>query len=518
MKLSVSKFLVVALASTATASTWFGKAVYNKWHETELERWLSDHDIPYPTPADRKDLENLVKDNWQTYVVDTAAQVGNQASENYGSVKDWIFDSWTESSLKSFLDHHNIPAPEPRTRDSLLTSARQNYDSIAKSVGEYAAYPGDWLYSTWSDSELKDFFDRRGIPVPQPTTRDKLIAHVRRNARIASLNAQNFASGASASVASASASLGSTLFTAWSESQIKEYLDKAGVPVPQGSKRNELLALARKHYTNLEKEASDQASSASGSAASAFGAATSSAGNEYARATDDAALKAEDLFQSAINAWSDSRLKAFLDARGVPVPQNGKRDELIKQVRLHKHKAATGWSAWTFDTWTTENLRKYLEANGQKAKKNAKAGRDELVKQAQDQYVSASKAGGPQYASATNYLAKQTDAAKDSTFDTWSDSEIKSYLDSYGIPNYQGTTANQLRAEAKKQYYYFRYGTSTPAGTIFEQIKNGFQWVVAKLQGPASDASAAASSAASSASKTASASASSASSSFKKEL
>ena len=66
--------------------------MYNKWHETELERWLSDHDIPYPTPADRKDLENLVKDNWQTYVVDTAAQVGNQASDNYGSVKDWIFD------------------------------------------------------------------------------------------------------------------------------------------------------------------------------------------------------------------------------------------------------------------------------------------------------------------------------------------------------------------------------------------------------------------------------------------
>lgn len=399
-----------------------------------------------------------------------------------------------------------------------MTSARQNYDSIAKSAGEYASYPGNWLYESWSESELKDFFDQRGIPVPQPTTRDKLIAHVRRNARLASVNAQSVAAQASASASSAQASLSETLFNAWSDSKVKEYLDNAGVPVPQGSKRNELIALARKHYTDFEKQAANQASSASGAAASAFGAATSSAGNEFARATDDAALKAEDLFHSAIDTWSDSRLKAFLDARGVPVPQNGKRDELVKQVRLHKHKAATGWSAWTFDTWTTENLRKYLEANGQKAKKHAKAGRDELVKQAQDQYASASKAGGPQYASATNYMAKQTDVAKDSTFDTWSDSEVKSYLDSYGIPNYQGTTANQLRAEAKKQYNYFRYGTSTPAGTIFEQIKNGFQWVVAQLQGPASDASAAASSAASSASKTASASASSASSSLKKEL
>lgn len=114
MKFSLSKLLVVALASTevAVASTWFGKtgklnlilasldfsaeadsnAVYNKWHETELERWLSDHDIPYPTPADRKDLENLVKENWQAKVVEPVVATGDKANDHYGSVKDWIFD------------------------------------------------------------------------------------------------------------------------------------------------------------------------------------------------------------------------------------------------------------------------------------------------------------------------------------------------------------------------------------------------------------------------------------------
>lgn len=104
--------------------------VYNKWHETELERWLSDHNVPYPTPADRKDLENLVKNNWQSKIAspyndwdtnqlsaylkqkgvetkDTAAankdgllaQVKNywyeteeKAEDSYSSVKDWIFD------------------------------------------------------------------------------------------------------------------------------------------------------------------------------------------------------------------------------------------------------------------------------------------------------------------------------------------------------------------------------------------------------------------------------------------
>merc|ERR1712093_847356 len=251
-------------------------------------------------------------------------------------VKDWIFDSWSESSLKSFLDHHGIPAPQPRTRDSLLATVRHNYEAIAKKTGEYYHYPGDWLYSSWSESDLKEYLDERGIPVPQPYTRDKLIAHVRRNARLASLKSASAASAASASyssgvsqasksAASAQASLSDALFDAWSD-----------------SKKKELVALARKHRAELE----GKASSASGSAASALGAATSSAGNEFAKATDDASLMADDAFEKAIGTWSESRLKAYLDSRGVPVPQGSKRDELLAQVRLNKHKAATGWSAW----------------------------------------------------------------------------------------------------------------------------------------------------------------------------
>lgn len=120
---------------------------YNKWHETELERWLSDHDIPYPTPADRKDLEKLIQSNWDAYAVspyknwdndklagylqqkgvdvqDAAksskdslvSQVAaswyeteDKAQNAYYNVKDWILDTWTESQLKAFCDHHAIP-------------------------------------------------------------------------------------------------------------------------------------------------------------------------------------------------------------------------------------------------------------------------------------------------------------------------------------------------------------------------------------------------------------------------
>lgn len=253
--------------------------------------------------------------------------------------------------MKAFLDKNGIPAPQPRKRDTLLATARQNYESVAHKLSEASHYPGDWLYETWSESDLKEFLDERGVPVPQPSARDKLIASVRRNSRLASLNMKESAASASSAAASAQQSLSDALLDSWSDSQIKEWADKNGIKVPQGSKRNELIALARKHRAQLVGD------NPSASASSAFGAATTKANNEFAKATDDAQLKSQDAFDQAVGTWSDSRLKAYLDARGVPVPQGSKRDELVKQVRLNSHKASSGWTAWTFDTWTVENLK-----------------------------------------------------------------------------------------------------------------------------------------------------------------
>lgn len=91
---------------------------------------MSDHDIPYATPADRKDLEEIVKKNWDTkvsapytdwdikrlqqYLADRGYQAAegadqsknsliasvknywheteDQAQEAYAGVKNWIFD------------------------------------------------------------------------------------------------------------------------------------------------------------------------------------------------------------------------------------------------------------------------------------------------------------------------------------------------------------------------------------------------------------------------------------------
>ncbi|KAF9889969.1 hypothetical protein FE257_006843 [Aspergillus nanangensis] len=484
MRLHLASGLLLFLATTEAvgAHSWFSKAVYNNWHQTELERWLSDHDIPYPTPADRKDLETLVKSNWELKVQKPLTHMAEHANSQWTNTKDWIFDTWSDSQIKAFLDRHGVPAPQPRKRDVLLQTARENYESIAQKLGEATSYPGNWVYEHWTESDLKQWLDERGWPAPQPSTRDKLIATVRRNAKLASLTARSIASAAAASADAAQATLSEALFNAWSDSDLKKFLDEHGIKVPQGSRRNELIALARKHRALLVNQASAASADVSATAAELFGAATTKAGNEYARATDDIQLKTEEAFNSIVEAWSDSRLKAFLDARGIPVPQSNRRDELLAKVRLHKHKAATGWNAWTFDTWTTDELKKYLSSMNAKAAHRADLSRDELVKHAQATYAKASSSGGSLLASATSYLTHATGEIKDTTFDTWSHSDLKAYLDSYGIPVYQGSTLNELRAAARRNAEYFRYGTSSPQGTLYAKMNDAVNWVMEQLK------------------------------------
>lgn len=117
-----------------------------------------------------------------------------------------------------------------------------------------------------------------------------------------------------------------------------------------------------------------------------------------------------------------------------------------------------------------------------KAAKKADASREELVKNAKDSYIKASKAGGVHYASATSNIAMATGAAKDTTFDQWTHSDIKKYLDSYGIPVYQGSSINELRAVARRQATYFKYGTTNPQDTIYAKVMDTVQWALDQLK------------------------------------
>lgn len=117
-----------------------------------------------------------------------------------------------------------------------------------------------------------------------------------------------------------------------------------------------------------------------------------------------------------------------------------------------------------------------------RAAEKADATREELAQQAQEYYAKASKAGGEQYASATASLAQATGTAKEATFDQWSQSDLKRYLDDYGIPTYQGSSINELRAAARRNAQYFKYGTVSPSDTIYAKAMDYLHWAVEQLK------------------------------------
>jgi hypothetical protein len=121
--------------------------VYNKWHETELERWLSDNNVPYPAPADRKELETLVENTWNDYVVEP-------------------YNSWDSAQLSTFLQAKGkeASAEAQGTKDSLLSQVKSNwYETEEKAHGAFGSVK-DWILDTWTESQLKSFADQHGIP------------------------------------------------------------------------------------------------------------------------------------------------------------------------------------------------------------------------------------------------------------------------------------------------------------------------------------------------------------------
>lgn len=166
MRFSLASTLVVALATdVALASTWLSKtggcspseggslsiccslvtlvwvpvqttdssAVYNKWHETELERWLSDHNVPYPTPADRKDLENLVKDNWNAYAVQP-------------------YNSWDAAQLQKWLSSqgYEVKKGAEKNKDGLASQVQGYWTETADSADKAYTDVKDWIFDTYA--------------------------------------------------------------------------------------------------------------------------------------------------------------------------------------------------------------------------------------------------------------------------------------------------------------------------------------------------------------------------------
>lgn len=97
---------------------------YNKWHETELERWLSDHDVPFPKAADRKDLQDIVQRNWQSaiespylqwdtkrlssYLKSQGREIEKGAEQNKDALLSQVKSSWHDADAQAHSTYDDV--------------------------------------------------------------------------------------------------------------------------------------------------------------------------------------------------------------------------------------------------------------------------------------------------------------------------------------------------------------------------------------------------------------------------
>jgi hypothetical protein len=109
--------------------------VYDKWHETELERWLNDYNIPHPTPSDRKSLEKTVKDNWNDNVVNP-------------------YNSWDAKTLTNYLTFKGQEAKKGTEKNtkSLAEQVKQYWTETEESTNSAYSNVRDWIFDTYVSS------------------------------------------------------------------------------------------------------------------------------------------------------------------------------------------------------------------------------------------------------------------------------------------------------------------------------------------------------------------------------
>ncbi|QRW15850.1 Ish1 domain protein [Rhizoctonia solani] len=440
--MKVSSVLAVTLLATTASASWFSSEPetpyeYAKWNQAQLEQWLKDHNIQAPQGATQKQLKDLVQDNWNSAQSWTEARV-NQASKTLADLKESAFDTWDESQLRSFLVDHGVVAPSG-PKEKLIVSAKQYYRSYASAVsslsaaasatastavyGDYgyqasksassasqsasaAAASGsaraakaledskDYIYSTWSDSDLRAYLEKQGVVKTQAQlTREQLLAQMR----------------------TAYAAAANPVYSAWSTSYMHQWLVDHGIIKSDYEKNRDKLIEQLQRY--------------------------------YYGTTD-----------TVYSTWSDNQLRDWLVQHNII-----KSDAKIKREKLQKlvrdnYLSAKG-TAW--DGWTESELRQWLIDNGY-MRSDAQAKRDELVDLMNRKYSDA-------HHKTADYL-------------TWPDARLRAYLRAHGVDESQiPATRPGLLHETRIRWVQTTNAVENFLSGIKNTVNDGVNWTEAKL-------------------------------------
>ncbi|KAH3671363.1 hypothetical protein WICMUC_004660 [Wickerhamomyces mucosus] len=526
------KFSTVLQTLLLVSSTLAYSDVLYSWNENDLKNYLTDNSIEFKKKSSFKELQDLASKHWNDlqysirgepshwYDVNNLKQKAlniyqgrsinappkGSASDYYYTVKDWVFNSWTESDLKKLLDKSKIKYESHSTRDDLIKVAQDNYEKIAKSHHSSGNYLGDWLYESWDSQALKKWLDENDVGYSSfRDSRDDLLKKVREHSYEVSTLAEHERERAlenldlgKQSLFDKAGKIRDDVFNTWTSTQLYDWLKSHKVAIDDSIKTNkeELALLAQKNKDQFHKDVDLWAKKASNTISPYLSKSTEAADNLI-----------NETFLVGVENWSRDRLKSFLESRGIKPSFFSTRSELVRLVKANKYKPIKNFNSERFfEGWSKENVQKWISEQNDAIVANTKdfaektndlyeqfvEGAVYYSSQASEaisnvihtqtenveQVVSDAKEkidnAGESIHSAKDSVKSSVDEsvsnaekgaqeAKDAFFDYWSDVELTNYLKSFGVKPKRQYTRNELIKLAKQNTRWFITGAQYDA-------------------------------------------------------
>ena len=98
-------------------------------------------------------------------------------------VSDWLFDTWSTESLRSFLKKNGVDVDDAKaSKDSLVKTAKENFNKISKSLKSSGYYPSSSYFDSWSAKDLQNWLSDNGIDYDKAVqNKNELIQKVKEN-------------------------------------------------------------------------------------------------------------------------------------------------------------------------------------------------------------------------------------------------------------------------------------------------------------------------------------------------
>ncbi|CUM66782.1 uncharacterized protein PRCAT00004463001 [Priceomyces carsonii] len=465
---SIFLTLVILMTINSVAANYL-----TSWTPSDLKDFLKDRKVAIEDSLSQSELVKLAEKEYQKLVNYDKGTVGLADSDqqnvlklatnpdtnlvdyfpyrswdylfhdqsNYQRVKDWVFDSWSKDSLKEFLKSQGKKVSGLVPKSKLIELAKSKYDDAAKSFKASGNYPGDWLYSSWSVDDLKEWLKKFHIPFEDTLNKETLLELVKhnnfaasnsvsdsKNALLDSLNLEG------SSIFDSKGRIQDSFYDSWTYSQLKEWLGLNDLVKPDISldtfspqKLKKLIKAHEKYLVDDIKHWVDEKGKKISPVIS----------KKPFRSSEDNIIN--DTFFVGIQKWSKDRLKDFLNARDIKFSPLATKDQLVALVKKNsklpvKKESIDG----LFDGLSTESIKNWLVEQGQ----TIDGGRKELL---ETFYAYIQKK--PE--SLVDYKIKLYEP-KEEDFEKW----LKASLEKKGAKVSDVTSDNFLKIfSAAKQYY-----------------------------------------------------------------